>query len=84
MKVTSNQTLRNHLTLADDIHSFISKKDINGIVSVLEKVRTKSEYEHLYNSFLNKYKFSMHNKIWSLIKPKDYEKINLAIRKASC
>ena len=83
MKAINNQ---NHITnpLAEDIYSFISKKDINGVVSVLSKVKSKTEYDNLCNSFFNKYKFSMYNKIWKMIKPKDYEKINLVIRKAAC
>ncbi|MCG8309192.1 MAG: hypothetical protein MI975_17500 [Cytophagales bacterium] len=84
MKYTNNQNILGHRTLADDIYSYISKKDINGIVSVLDKIRTKSEYDHLCNSFFSKYKFSMYNKIWNLIQPKDYEKINLVMRKATC
>lgn len=84
MMTTDNQNYSVTPTLAEDIYSFISKKDINGVVSVLNKVRSKSEYDKLCGIFLKKYNFSMYNKIWNMVKPKDYERINLVIRRAAC
>jgi len=68
--------------LSDEIHSSIQTKDVDGIITVMNKVKSKIEFELLCVTFYNKNKFSLYNKIWNFININDYRKLNLALRKS--
>jgi hypothetical protein len=82
--MSSSQLNSNFTELAEDLYVYISKKDISGIIDVLDQIKNKSEYESLCSLFREKYNFSLYNKIWNFVALEDYEKINLALRKANC
>ena len=83
MNTGSQINLANN-SLSETIYQHIANRDINGIVEVLEKVNSKSEYNDLCIEFSKKYNYSFYNKIWNFISPEDYERVNLAMRKANC
>ena len=82
MENIRNEEYENIRSLAEEIHTHISVQDIDGIITVMNKLNTRIEFELLCVSFYNKYKFSLYNKIWNFINIQDYEKLNSALRKS--
>lgn len=66
--------------LAEEIHGHIQQQNISEIISSINKLNTRIEFELVCASFYNKYKFSLYNKIWSFITMNDYNKIKKTIR----
>ena len=67
--------------LADEIYNHILQQNAGGIITVINKLNTRTEFELVCASFYNKYKFSLYNRIWSFINLKDYNKIKKVLRK---
>ena len=82
METFHSKDYTNIQLLSDEIYTSIQSKDVDGIITVMNKVKSKIEFELLCVTFYNKYKFSLYNKIWNFININDYRKLNLALRKS--
>ena len=82
METFHSKDYTNIQLLTDEIYSSIQSKDVDGIITVMNKVKTKIEFELLCVTFYNKYKFSLYNKIWNFININDYRKLNMALRQS--
>jgi hypothetical protein len=82
METIHSKDYTNLQLLSEEIYSSIRSKDVDGIISVMNKMKSKIEFELLCVAFYNKYKFSLYNKIWNFINIQDYKKINYALRKS--
>lgn len=82
METIHSKEYNNFQILADEMHDHLSNRNIDGIIAVMNKMKSKIEFELLCVSFYNKYKFSLYNKIWNFINISDYQKLNLALRRS--
>jgi hypothetical protein len=81
METIHSKDYTNLQLLSEEIYSSIRSKDVDGIISVMNKMKSKIEFELLCVAFYNKYKFSLYNKIWNFINIQDYKKNQLCIEK---
>lgn len=82
METIHSKDYSNLQVLTDEIYLSIRSKDVDGIITVMNKMKSRIEFELLCVAFYNKYKFSLYNKIWNFINIKDYQKINHVLRKS--
>ena len=82
METIRSKDYTNLQVLSDEMYLSICSKDVDGIIAVMNKVKSRIEFELLCVAFYNKYKFSLYNKIWNFINIKDYQKINHALRRS--
>jgi uncharacterized iron-regulated protein len=82
METIHSKEYNNFQILADEMYDHLASRNIDGIITVMNKMKSKIEFELLCVSFYNKYKFSLYNKIWNFINISDYQKLNLALRRS--